>query len=168
MSEGLIVILLVIAVGITVTALFVVLQLLFAPFVDEIKSVATASHGRSIVIGFVNTFFLGVITAGLWSISENTGIGILAVIGLLILIFFTIGLAMGLTAIAWMLGEKLRPEKAAWQQTLSGGVLMILSSVTPYVGWFLLLPYLVVRGFGSFIMTGTAMVRARGQRASTE
>lgn len=161
MGEALIVLLMVIAVGITVTAFLMILQMLFSSFVEEIKSVTMASHGRSLVIGFVNTFFLAVITVGLWSISENTGIGILAVIALLIFVFFTIGLAMGLTAIACMLGERLRPDKVAWQQTLSGGVVMILASVTPYVGWFLLLPYLGLRGFGAFIMTGSAMIRNR-------
>jgi hypothetical protein len=53
---------------------------------------------------------------------------------------------------ALIMGEQLAPARSEVQQIAAGSVLLILSSLTPFLGWFLLLPYLCFRGVGGLVL----------------
>ncbi len=136
-------------------AYFLVVNALFAVRVARTKSIAQSTVTRSFGIGFVNFVFFAVIALVLFSIAETAGPvlrGILTIPGLLILALLAIGLSLGLAGIAALIGERIFPDLSAWKQTLWGTVCLSLACALPFVGWFLLLPYVGFVGIGAVIL----------------
>jgi hypothetical protein len=137
------------------SAYFLVINALFAARIAKTGSVAQSMPARSFGIGFVNFVFFAVIAMVLLSVAENTGGFIKAVLttpALIILAFLAIILSFGLAGMSNLIGERIFPEHAAWKQTLWGTVCLSLACALPFVGWFLLLPYVGFIGIGSFIL----------------
>ena len=136
-------------------AYFLVVNALFAVRVARTKSIAQSTVTRSLGIGFVNFVFFAVIALVLFSIAETAGPvlrGILTTPGLLILALLAIGLSLGLAGMAALIGERIFPDLPAWKQTLWGTVCLSLACALPFVGWFLLLPYVGFVGIGAVIL----------------
>ena len=149
----LLVIVLLLLVGLS--AYFLVLNALFASRLTRTKTVAQTMPGRSFGIGFVNFVFFAVIAMVLLSVAENTGAfikGILTIPAVVILAFLAIILSFGLAGMSNLIGERIFPELPAWKQSLWGTVSLSLACALPFVGWFLLLPYVGFVGFGSVIL----------------
>jgi hypothetical protein len=128
---------------------------LFARRVATIKSIAQSTPARSFGIGFVNFVFFAVIALVLFSIAENAGPfirGILTIPAMLILALLTIALSLGLAGMSSLIGERIFLELPAWKQMLWGTVCLALAGALPFVGWFLLLPYVGFVGIGAVIL----------------
>jgi len=161
MNQGIAIVFIAIGVGISLVAFFTVLDVIFSNLVIEIEEKSNEAPGRSFFLGLLNTVFIAVLSLALWSIAENSGTGIFAIPSVIFLALFAIGVVFGLTAMVRMIGKRLYPDREGRTQMLWGGLISVLACNVPYIGWFLLLPYLLLRGFGAFLMTLTAAYRAR-------
>ena len=161
MDQGIAIIFIAIGVAISLVAFFTVVNVVFSTLVTKMEEKSDESPGRSFFLGLLNTVFIAVLSLALWSIAENSGIGILAVPSLILLALFAIGVIFGGTALVRTIGKRLYPDREERTQMLRGGLITLLACTVPYIGWFILLPYLLLRGFGAFLMTMTAAYRAR-------
>ena len=71
---------------------------------------------------------------------------VLAFGSLLVALIGTAGLAM-------RIGRNLSPDGDRWQQALRGGVMLALVFITPFLGWFFMLPIGLASGFGAIVLT---------------
>ena len=149
----LLVIIVLLLVGLS--AYFLVLNALFAPRLTKTRMVAQSMPARSFGIGLVNFLFFAVIAIVLLSVAENAGPfikGVLSIPALVILAFLAIVLSFGLAGMSNLIGERIFPDLPSWKQTLWGTVCLSLACMLPFVGWFLLLPYVGLIGFGAVIL----------------
>lgn len=133
----------------TLVALFSVLRVLFANLVDGAAATAKRMPGRSIVLGLANLLFLSILVAAL----SATGVGgLLQLLAVLLLAALAIAIALGLSSMAVVIGERLVPDASATRQSMWGAFAMTLACLTPLIGWFALFPYLAVRGLGALVI----------------
>jgi hypothetical protein len=59
----------------------------------------------------------------------------------------------GTAGLALRVGNGLCPETSLWQRMARGGSMLGLSFLTPFIGWFFILPVCLCSGFGAFILT---------------
>lgn len=136
-------------------AYFLVVNALFPQRIAKTKAIIQSMPARSFGIGLVNFVFFAVIAMVLLSVAENTGPfvrGILIIPAVIILVFLAIVLSFGLTGMANFIGERIFPDVSTWKQTLWGTVSLSLACALPFVGWFLLLPYVGFVGIGAVIL----------------
>jgi hypothetical protein len=136
-------------------AYFLVLNALFLSRITKAKSTIQAVPARSFGIGLVNFLFFFVIAAVLLSVAENTGPfirGVLTIPALIILAFLIIVLSLGLAGMSNLVGERIFSDTSVWKQTLWGTVCLSLACALPFIGWFLLLPYVGFVGIGAVIL----------------
>ena len=136
-------------------AYFLVLNALFAPRLTRTKMIVQSMPGRSFGVGLVNFVFFAVIAMVLLSVAENTGPfikGILTIPAVIILMVLAILLSFGLAGTSNLIGERIFPDLPAWKQSLWGTVCLALACALPFVGWFLLLPYVGFIGVGAVIL----------------
>ncbi len=146
-----ILILLTLALG----AYFLVIAVLFTNRAAKTQRVITAMPGRAFGVGLVNFAFFGVIALVLFSLAENAGSVvkiILTIPALLITAALAILLSFGLAGMASLVGERLLPEAASWKRTAFGTMILSFACALPFVGWFLLFPYVGFVGIGAFIL----------------
>jgi len=145
----------IILLTIGLVAYFLVMNALFAPRIERTKSVVQSMPVRSAGIGLVNFVFFAVIATVLLSVAENMGPllrGILIIPAVVILAALAFVLSLGLVAMSNLIGERIFPNFSAWKQTLWGTVCLSLACVLPFIGWFLLLPYVGFLGIGAVIL----------------
>ena len=152
MADGFGFVLLVLFSGICLVALFSGLQVLFPRVVDQTQASADLFPGRSFVIGLVNVLFFGAIATGFAALGNGLGTGIFLLPSFVILAGLGIGLSLGLTGMAVVIGERLLPEESQRRQTTWGSIVLILGSLTPVVGWFGFFLYVSAVGLGGFIL----------------
>ena len=140
---------------ISLAAYFLVIGALFANRVAKAQRVINQMPGRAIGIGLVNFLFFGVIAMILFSIAENTDGAIkviLTIPALLIAALMTIILSFGLAGMVNAVGERILPEYSSLKKTVWGSVMLTFACAIPFVGWFLLLPYVVFLSFGTVVL----------------
>lgn len=168
MDQGLMVLLLAVIVFFSVLALFNVVYVLFKSWIEETKQNARDSAGRSLAIGFVNALLITALCVGLWALGDNTAVPLFSALGLILMAALVIAMVFGLTAMAVLVSERLLPEAQGWRQLAGGGGMLVLASLTPYVGWFLLFPYIAFRGLGGFIQSLARSWRERRESGKRE
>ena len=139
----------------TLAAYFLVIGVLFNDRVTKTRNAIRQMPARAFWLGLVNLLFFGVIAFVLLSVAENAGAfvkGILTIPALIILAIITGLLSSGLTGMVGQLGEKLFPDLAAWKQNFWSAVVLCVACALPFVGWFLLLPYVCFVGIGATIL----------------
>lgn len=140
---------------ITLTAYFLVIGALFTNRVAKTQSILNVTPGRSFGLGMVNFFFFGLIAFVMLSLAENAGSfvkGMLTIPALLTLAFLSVLLSIGLTAAVHHLAERLFPDLVNWKRNLWSSVILCIACALPFVGWFLLLPYIAFTGIGATIL----------------
>ena len=136
-------------------AYFLVLNALFGSRVTRTMSIAQSMPGRSFGIGLVNFLFFTVIALVLLSIAENAGPfirGVLTIPAIILLALLAIALSLGLAGMSNLIGERIFPDLPVWKQTLWGTVCLSLACALPFIGWFLLLPYVGFVGIGAVLL----------------
>ncbi|MBK9925790.1 MAG: hypothetical protein IPP66_10915 [Anaerolineales bacterium] len=152
--------LIVLLLTVSLAAYFVTLGALFPSRVAKVGQVINQIPGRSLGVGFVNFLFFGVILLVLVTITDGNANRVDSVIRAILLVP-TIGLAglltavlsFGLVGMVNVLGEKVFPTFEALKRTISGSVLLSFACALPFVGWFLLFPYVALTGFGAVILS---------------
>lgn len=158
-----------IAATITVVALFMAVAALFVGRVERGRRAADDSPGRSFAVGAVNVLFLGALGLGFSALVDATGQDVFQLPALLFLSLLAILVTFGLTCVAVLLGSRLFPTASPFRRRLGGGIVLTLAALTPFVGWFGLLPYAAFLGSGAMILgllRGAAPGVAGGAAAS--
>jgi hypothetical protein len=151
--------LIIILLTITFASYFLVIHALFANRVGKTQNVINQTPGRSFGLGLVNLLFFGVIAFVLLMLIDgnaNRVEGFIRVIlffpTLIIWIFLTSLLSIGLTSMVKVLSERIFPDLSSWKQIIWGSVVLCFACALPFVGWFLLLPFLSFVGIGATIL----------------
>jgi hypothetical protein len=152
MDQGIGMLVLVIVVGTSLVALFAVMGVLFTRTLERTRAAVEELPARSFLIGLVNVLFLLAIILGLGALRNSMGPSYLDLLVVLILALLAVGIAVGLAALVQVVGERLLPDRSSLAQRIWGAVALVLACLTPYVGWFGLLPYLALTGLGAFIL----------------
>jgi hypothetical protein len=146
----------IILLTIGLAAYFLVLHALFANRVTLAQRVINQMPARAFGVGLVNFLFFGVIAMILLSVAENASGAIKVILtlpALLITAVLTIILSFGLAGMVSLVGERITPEHSSLKKTVWGTVILAFACALPFVGWFLLLPYVAFIGFGAVILS---------------
>ena len=153
MNEPNLLLMLVVLIGFCLVAFFLTLEALFGELVEGITRSAEEKPGKAFWVGLINTIFLIAIAVGLISLAEISALGlVLAVPGFAIGVFVAAGIVFGLTGMVSLTAGLVFTTKEGWKSNASGAGVLILACLVPYIGWFVLFPYLGLRGFGGFIL----------------
>ena len=135
---------------------FLVVSAFFNKRVLKTLNVAKQLPARSLGIGFVNFLFFGTITVVLFAIADGAENGaikfIVTIPSLLLATILVILLSLGLSSMVSILGERIFPDLSAWKQSFWGTVILTFASAIPFLGWFLLFPFVALTGFGAVIL----------------
>ena len=146
----------IILLTIGLAAYFLVIGALFANRMTRAQRVINQMPARAIGVGLVNFLFFGVIAMILFSVAENANGAIKAILtlpALLITTLLAITLSFGLAGLVSVLGERILPEYSHLKKSIGGTVLLSFACALPFVGWFLILPYASLLGFGAVIIS---------------
>ena len=156
MSEILRIFVVVLLLTISLAAYFLVVNVLFSQRVKRTKRIIQGMPGRSFGIGLVNFAFFSVIAIMLLSISDKIENGffkaMVMIPALLVIAFISIMLTFGLAGMSNHVGEAIAADGSLWKQTTLGAVCLCFACALPFIGWFLLFPYLGFVGIGAFIL----------------
>ena len=134
---------------------FTVLNVLFPKRVSRTQGILQQAQGRSFWIGLLNILFLLPIALLLFSLGDRT-VGLLKAIitipALLLLAVLLVLASFGLLSMANMVGERIMPDQNLLKRTFWGTLLLSLACALPFVGWFLLLPGILIIGVGAVIL----------------
>ena len=147
--------LIILLLTITFASYFLVIGALFTNRVNKTQNVINQTPGRSFGLGMVNFLFFGAIAFVLLSIAESTGSfikGLLTIPALLILTFLIVLSSIGLTSLVKVLSERIFPDLTSWKQMLWGSVILCFACALPFVGWFLLIPFILFISIGAAIL----------------
>jgi hypothetical protein len=149
----------IILLTIALAAYFLVIGALFANRIMKTQRVISQMQGRSFGVGFVNFLFFGVILVVLITITDGNANRVSSVIRTILLIptltlaaLLSAVLSIGLAGMVNILGERIFPESNVLKRSIYGTVVLSFACALPFVGWFLLLPYAGLLGFGAFIL----------------
>ena len=134
---------------------FIVMNILFPEQISKTRNTLQQTLKRSFWIGLVNVLFFLPVSIILLSLSNATSGPLAAIIMLpgLILLGVLLSLAsFGLTCIVNRIGEQILPEQSLVKRTFWGTLILSLACGLPFVGWFLLLPYILIIGVGAAIL----------------
>jgi sorbitol-specific phosphotransferase system component IIBC len=147
----------VILLTVALAAYFLAFGALFPNRVAKTQRIIVQMPGRSFGVGLVNFLFFGVILMSLLILTnENRVSDILRVIlyvpTFILSAMLAVILSLGLTGMVNILGERIFPELNTIRRSILGSVVLSLACALPFVGWFLLLPYTGLTGFGAVIL----------------
>ncbi|MCC7119051.1 MAG: hypothetical protein IT310_11040 [Anaerolineales bacterium] len=148
-------VLIILSLTITLSAYFLVIGALFSNRVNKTQTSLNLTPGRAFGLGMVNFLFFSLIAFVMLSLAENSGRfikGALTVPALLILAFLAVLLSVGLTAAVQHLAERLFPDSVNWKRNFWSAVILCMACALPFVGWFLLLPYIAFISIGATIL----------------
>ena len=151
-----------IAATIALIAFFQVVASLFPRLIA--LSIYPLQHtpSRAFFLGLANAVLLGVIFLLSFALGENTGVQILYLPAVLVLVVFVPLASFALSAMVVLLGERLLPTNTRVRRFNYGGLALILACLTPYVGWFVLLPFVLIYGICGVII---GLYRASRERS---
>jgi hypothetical protein len=134
-------------------AFFVILQILFPVRIAKIRAAIEDRPGRSFLLGLVNFAFFLAIGLGLFALSGRGSIRVLAVLTVLYMAALTVGVCFGLASVVQLVGGRLAAHETGFKRSLWGALALTLASYLPFVGWFILFPYIGVLGFGGLVLS---------------
>lgn len=151
--------------GIGIAALTVVCDVVLARLVRRARANVSQMPVRALIVGVINFLFFGILGFVLFAVAqeaENGGAGgvagVLRLLGVAEVLALAAFLALGLTASARWVGEKIAPEANALRQIVSGILVIELAALAPLVGWIVVPLAAVLIGYGAVIV---ALVRRR-------
>jgi hypothetical protein len=163
------ILILTIAMGICLVALWMTLHAFFSRILERTRSIAAERAGRSFLTGMVNTLFLVAVVLALLAVGQSySGAAVLVILAFVIGLVLIVGLLFGITAMVLLLKERLFPGQLGNRPFALAGAVASLACVTPYLGWFGLFPYISFRGLGAFVIALVEYRRERREAASDE
>ncbi len=151
--------LIVILLTISLAAYFLVIGALFPHRLEKTQRVINQMPGRAFGIGLVNLLFFGVILIVLITITDGNANRVNSVVRAILLIptlilagLLTAVLSVGFVGMVRVLGERILSELTPLKRNVWGTVILSFACALPFVGWFLLLPYTGIVGFGATLL----------------
>ncbi|MEP7136585.1 MAG: hypothetical protein ABI904_16785 [Chloroflexota bacterium] len=151
--------LIVILLTISLAAYFLVIGALFPNRVEKTQRVINQMPGRAFGIGLVNLLFFGVILIVLITITDGNANRVNSVVRVILLIptlilagLLTAVLSLGFAGMVRVLGERILSDLTPLKRSVWGTVILSVACALPFVGWFLLLPYTGLVGFGATLL----------------
>ena len=129
---------------------------LFPDAVEQARQHLENSLSRSLLLGLVNFIFFAVVVMLFVWLGEQLGNvlgGVFGVLVLLILVALTLLLILGLCALSNLVGGRMGEAKSPLVAHRYGGLLLILSGLAPFVGWFIFTPLILWTSLGASIQT---------------
>lgn len=151
MFEGIGLIIIGLAALVSFVALFMVAGVFFPAIVARSQSAVEENFPRAFWLGFVNTLALAIVVAVFAFLGERMA-NFLFIPGILLLVFYLPSALFGLIALGRVVGERLFPQAALFRQQAFGSGMMILAALFPFLGWYILTPFLLSLGFGAFLL----------------
>lgn len=139
---------------------------LFAPAVGRAQQALAARPVRVFLIGALSGVPLVLIGIALTA----NGAGPIKMVGVTFLMLLTTTALFGSTALARMVGQGLgnpQAPKPNGALILRGGAALSIACVLPLVGWFLLLPVILLTGFGAAVHVIRRRVSLPSEMSST-
>ena len=136
---------------ITLAASLIFIRGLFPVRVSKVQTTLENNWKRSFWLGLVNTILITIFVFGFGSLGNGSPLfyfPAFAMYGA-----FLIGLLFGLSAFVQILGERLFPDLNPVKRDVKAGSVFLLSSLLPFVGWFLLFPYVICLSVGAVVIT---------------
>lgn len=150
--------LVVVGFGVGIAALTLALDVVMPRLIRRARNTAEQMPIRSGIVGVVNFAFFGVISVAIFSIAqgaareEGSGSGLLRFIGAVMVLVLIAFFALGIAAVARLIGERLAPNRSAPRQILGGIVTLELAALAPVVGWIFVPSVVVLVGYGAVII----------------
>jgi hypothetical protein len=138
---------------VTLVGLFIVMNALFTSWIARACQAAETQAARSFLVGLVNLVFVGALISAVIALAGSPGLDFVIVLAVLLAAALAIGATFGLAAMVQVIGARLVPGGQGLRPGIWGTIALTLGCLTPYVGWFGLLPYVVIRGLGAFVLT---------------
>jgi len=135
---------------VTLVAAFIFFRGLFPERVERIQTTLENNWKRSFWIGLLNTILISIFVVGLGSLGRNFGLFYIPAFG--IYGAFLIGLLYGLTAFIQILGNRLFPDAGSVKKDIRAGSVFLLASMLPFIGWFLIFPYVISLSVGAVVI----------------
>ncbi|MCC7161206.1 MAG: hypothetical protein IT331_01825 [Anaerolineae bacterium] len=139
-----------------IAALVLLLDVLFPRLVRRASSTTRKMPVRSALVGLVNLVFFAIVSVAALSLAEEAGgdgVGaLLRLFALFVLLILNAFLAMGLTAVARWLGERILPDASAPRQVITGIGVLELASLAPLIGWVIVPLVALLTGYGAVII----------------
>jgi hypothetical protein len=151
MNDGVAILIAAPVVFASLVALLSLLRVVFPDQVGSARAAATEMPGRSFGLGAVNLLFISVMIAAFSALGEGRAV-VFQLLGLIVFGLLVVALAFGLAAMSVLIGERLLPDASHARQTAWGAATLVLASLTPFLGWFVLFPYLAIQGLGGFLI----------------
>jgi hypothetical protein len=155
------VVFLVLVSGLAAIAMLYAISLLVPRPVERAQALLEGALGKSFLAGLINLLFAGALTFllahGAQTLrTQGSGgatflSGILTVLAILIVLAVVVLALNGLAALATLLGNRLTPAQRPLRAGLWGSLLLVVASLTPYVGWFVFTPAMLCMGLGATI-----------------
>ena len=142
--------------GITLLASLEATLQLFPDAVEQARQHLENSLSRSLLLGLVNFIFFAVVVMLFVWLGEQLGNvlgGVFGVLVLLILVALILLLILGLCALSNLVGGRMGEAKSPLVAHRYGGLLLILSGLAPFVGWFIFTPLILWTSLGASIQT---------------
>ena len=140
--------------SITLTAFIIVVGRLLPTPVALSAEAIKASLWKPFVIGLVNAVFFILLAALLFNFARSQSgffAGFIAMIALAIFAALGILASIGLSGFSFWLEERIYPDGHTLTTSLKSTILLVLGCMAPFVGWFLLTPFVIATGLGSAI-----------------
>jgi len=135
----------------TLVAAFLFFRGLFPERVEKVQKTLENNWKRSFWIGLLNTILISIFVFGLGSLGGSIGLFYIPAFG--IYGAFLIGLLYGLTAFIQILGNRLFPDYGPVKKDIRSGTVFLMASILPFVGWFLIFPYVISLSVGAVVIT---------------
>jgi hypothetical protein len=142
-------------------AFFLIIEALFAKIVEQCHVIVEENTGRSFWIGLVNTIFFSALIALFLFLADRIGQPLIAITSVILFVIFIIGMIFGLAAVIQVIGDKVFTDYSGFRKKSFSAGLILLGCLTPYIGWFGLLPYILIVSFGAFAIRTFTYYRKR-------
>jgi hypothetical protein len=139
-----------IIIWLCVIAFFLIVEALFAKIVEQCRVIVEENPGRSFWIGLVNTIFFSALIALFFFLAGRIEQPLIAVPSVILFMIFIIGSIFGFSAVIQVIGDRIFTEFSGFRKKSYSAGLIMLGCLTPYIGWFGLLPYILIVSFGAF------------------
>jgi hypothetical protein len=141
--------------GITLTAFITLIGRLFTTPVMSCAGRIKVSLWKPFLIGLANAVFFILVASLLFNFARNqlSGLpaGFVAFVALAILATLGILESIGLSGFSFWLEERISGDDHTLATSLKSTLLLVLACMAPFVGWFLLTPFVIATSLGAGI-----------------
>ena len=140
--------------SITITSFIMVVGKIFTAPVTQTAQEIKTSLWRSFFIGLVNAVFFILVASLLFNLARGLNgflAGLVAMIAVAIFAALGILASIGLSGFGLWVEGRFFNEEQTLASSLKSSALLVLSCMAPFVGWFLLTPFVIATGLGAAI-----------------